>query len=801
MALDSRYAGSHYTPEREQDPAEVQRNDLAALRTLMKANGELGGATVLLDTMRHRYGPEALRMTGKDGLNVLQVGLMSGADVARLTMLLEMDPGLATLETPEGQSTIQLANNYHSSPAVWEALLTVAPSLASVYSDNFRLPLHCALDRGYAAIAAKLVSLYPEAASVKDIDGDLPLTMAISQDLPHSLSLRILSAYRSAAAFRDQQGNYPLHIAIAKQADVRLINALMDAYPGCLLKPMDSVQGARLPVECAVAQRHAPMVLQRLLDTKENNNPRALAYAQASATCRLTRTFDRKSPHLQPSVTYQLRLATPKVVGQTSSVRIHVQPTTGGRVTMEADMNGKIDGIRYYFGLTTIPPHLTSVVMQGRELASDKSLWEAGVKTDSTLVLKSSFELLNSAIKAGVDVKTMYRIMALRPEAALEDDSYGSSPLVNALLSEAPLEVLEKMIAEDPLGLRKQFVIAGSDHMYPLLVALEQKASPAAIALLLRGSQPYDWTSDGIYNPAHHPVDFLVHVKHQPLFIALENGNVEVLQLLIENGCPLAARCRRNGLSLIEAAACGGIDVFEYVFDTLDQHSAEASAEANPGSGRFPLHSAVSDGADMKVIDRLLEAHPGAIEHADFEGMLPLHLAVGHGAPLEVVRKLTLDFRKGALATINARTRQGRSVLQIAVTSKPPAGVVAHILAKDPRMLHAVDGHGRSLLEAAVRCDAPSHVLTELLSVDPTQVEQINLFDREWPNNRASAEVVQIARQQRQHPVVYPGQAAIADVCSPEQSTGRTTGRESQDAEEASPSITSFIGSLSSWFG
>lgn len=165
---------------------------------------------------------------------------------------------------------------------------------------------------------------------------------------------------------------------------------------------------------------------------------------------------------------------------------------------------------------------------------------------------------------------------------------------------------------------------------------------------------------------------------------AAENGDVALLQLLLDAGVPLNERGRAG---LLHAAVKGGqTKAVAYLI------SKGARVYATDASGKTPLHVAAAYGK-ADVLEQLLKAGAN-VGVVDSHGYTPLHAAVSSGQ--SGVVKLLLK----AGARLEAVSREGETPLYLAVAAGN-AGMVKFLLSSGAQVNPKNGEYEKSLLEAA----------------------------------------------------------------------------------------------------
>ena len=134
-------------------------------------------------------------------------------------------------------------------------------------------------------------------------------------------------------------------------------------------------------------------------------------------------------------------------------------------------------------------------------------------------------------------------------------------------------------------------------------------------------------------------VDSVVHTGEElamaPLRDAIDNGNLEVVQVLLDRGADVNCADPEDGKTPLHHAAMGG----RHEVVQLLMHRGAAINIADSPCGRTPLHYAAARG-HLEVV-RLLAVDIPTVSDM-WSGMTPLHCAAA-GGHLEVVRYLVVD--------------------------------------------------------------------------------------------------------------------------------------------------------------
>ncbi|CAM9571834.1 unnamed protein product [Lampetra fluviatilis] len=185
-----------------------------------------------------------------------------------------------------------------------------------------------------------------------------------------------------------------------------------------------------------------------------------------------------------------------------------------------------------------------------------------------------------------------------------------------------------------------------------------------------------------------------------PLMVAVEEGRLEVVNLLLENHARVDVFDEHGKAALHLAAESGRAGVA----GELLRRGAFANAKSK--LGHTPLHAAAGAGHAALVL-LLARTHGAAVDALTLRRRTPLHLAAT-GGQLDVCRTLLQ-----LTADVNAADDGGQTALHLAADSGHPS-VVALFVERHPALVAVADGRGRTCAHiAAARGSAP--VLRQLL--------------------------------------------------------------------------------------
>ncbi|WP_240991892.1 ankyrin repeat domain-containing protein, partial [Wolbachia endosymbiont of Glossina morsitans morsitans] len=143
------------------------------------------------------------------------------------------------------------------------------------------------------------------------------------------------------------------------------------------------------------------------------------------------------------------------------------------------------------------------------------------------------------------------------------------------------------------------------------------------------------------------------NLGHSPLRLAIENGNLNIVKYLIENGADYDSLSENDMTLLHIAASCGQLEVVKYL--VADRG---ANIEAKDSDGMTPLHTAASRGSIE--LAKYFVTKRSNVNEKSYKGYTPLHLAAERGF-LDTVKYL---IKEGA--DLGAKDHKGYTPLHLA---------------------------------------------------------------------------------------------------------------------------------------
>lgn len=181
-------------------------------------------------------------------------------------VLIAAGPESAAHEAREGWLPLTLALVYRAAADVVASLLEAYPNAAWQRSESFGcLPIHFAAKYANPRVIGLLLSANPEAASIPDSDGRLPLHVAAASRPDELAIAMLLEHFPSAAHCRDSDGYLPLHVAVTNEAGAGAVQRLLNAHPdGARARVADCQLPLHLAVRCSCSPQ-IPRLLSSLL--------------------------------------------------------------------------------------------------------------------------------------------------------------------------------------------------------------------------------------------------------------------------------------------------------------------------------------------------------------------------------------------------------------------------------------------------------------------------------------------------------------------------------------------------------
>ena len=503
-------------------------------------------------------------------------------------------------------------------------ILDISPSAATVVDRAGWTQLHhAAKNMVPSSIIKALLVAYPEAAKVRDVDGDLPLQKAAAASEKISLDSfnAILEAYPEAAKEADNYGQLPLHRACMNKTSLFVCEALIKVFPGAL--ETASNHTANMPLHDALEHHASQDVSIALLD----------AHLPATKHANKRNLLPLSSVMVNGSDTDVLLFE--KILKAYPEGAKH--KSTDGSVPLHEAMYKKLP-FRITELLIEAYPEACAVVG-----GPNKSLpihWAVYRSTEKVFEGEKVIKLLISKNKDGLKAKEKDGCIALH------NALYGCSlELLKILLDEFPGGCYEKNSSgETPLHVAMKM---SSRVLTPQMVTcLIKKGSEAVRSVDLLGNLPIHILAQNdradsdvlklLMEAYPESVTIPNHSAKTPLIVAAKAGNTKFAKTLLD-AYPNTAQRKDpwTGMTCLHYACLSDTPSLDLIVSLLKLYPEAAKIEADKASkeslhvgGLTPLYLSISATTDTKIVTKLLEAYPEACNIQDTKnGLTPLHKA------------------------------------------------------------------------------------------------------------------------------------------------------------------------------
>lgn len=256
----------------------------------------------------------------------------------------------------------------------------------------------------------------------------------------------------------------------------------------------------------------------------------------------------------------------------------------------------------------------------------------------------------------------------------------------------------------------------------PPLPSKEESKGPPTAHKLFRAIKYDDVDAVKQYFEGGGPVDVVSYAGVTALHAAVEKGNPEIVQMLLDKGADAKARAKVGWTPIHVAAMTGDVATAKVLI------SRGADINTVNDEGKTPVHRAVhwkrrefikylvSLGADLNIADKeghtplltavimgkdditkILVANGANVNYIDKEGFTIVH----HAAISDQIGSLKILLLSGA--NVNEKNNDGLTPLHIVAQKK--YGIVADLLVDLGAEINATDNEGRTPLHCAALAD------------------------------------------------------------------------------------------------
>ena len=501
-----------------------------------------------------------------------------------------------------------------------KAIQTVPHVAKTVDKAGWTQLHHAAMNRASVSIVTALVNAYPEATTVEDVDGDLPLqkAAAASANMPMEIFSTILKANPTAAQKPDKYGQLPLHRAIKNGVSLPICMALIEAYRDALQRA--SHQTSNLPLHDALEQKASHDVSSALLE----------AYPEAA-----------KHPNSRGHLPLRIVMA----AGSETNVDLFEKILgvfPGGAKQKAKDGHLPLHEAMYVKAPFRVTELLVEAYPDACKVQGGTNLclplhWAAYKGTDRNFKGEEVMKLLISKFPDGLKEKEKDL------SVPLHNAMYGCTlGILKLLLEGYPGGCYETTASGcTPLHLAVQMGPSMTSEMVTLLfekgpdaVNIRDARGNLPIHLLAQNQNPNVSIFKMVMDANPEGVAQKNNEEFIPLMVAAKAGNSEVAKLLMDVAPETLEKADPwTGMTALHYACISETPSLEMIDCLLSRWPQAAKIEAdavskseNPIGGLTPLFVAISSTMDVSIVKRILEAHPEACNiQTKKTGMTPLH--------------------------------------------------------------------------------------------------------------------------------------------------------------------------------
>lgn len=147
-----------------------------------------------------------------------------------------------------------------SSMEIIEYLINKDPLSTRIQDSSGNLPLHSSMNNINAIKV--ILSIYPDAAKIKNNYGFLPIHIALDSKASPEIIMMLLEAYPDCTKEKGRFGNTPLHYVAESRKLSNLVKIMLDAYPEAKNIKNDQDE---LPIDVAKANKASFEVINYLI--------------------------------------------------------------------------------------------------------------------------------------------------------------------------------------------------------------------------------------------------------------------------------------------------------------------------------------------------------------------------------------------------------------------------------------------------------------------------------------------------------------------------------------------------------
>ena len=273
--------------------------------------------------------------------------------------------------------------------------------------------------------------------------------------------------------------------------------------------------------------------------------------------------------------------------------------------------------------------------------------WREAAELECQSKMQLEYQKLQQYIKEGGDVNEYNSIYQLKPLSFAV--KMNDVPMVQILLQKRALLTIQDSEGNSPLHVA---VENGNADIVRLLINAQAQVDvqtdmvglPLYVAAARNNMAIVGMLLEARAKSQPNIVNIRDAERNSPLHAAVENGNADIVRLLISAGAHKDLQNRYGLTPLHLAVKNGSADIVLLLIN------AQAQVNLQDKYGRTPLHLAAEQGRD-NVMAALLRLRHAATNLEDGEGRTPLHLAAENGRTTAAAMLLKVG------AQVNKKTR------------------------------------------------------------------------------------------------------------------------------------------------
>jgi ankyrin repeat protein/tRNA A-37 threonylcarbamoyl transferase component Bud32 len=386
-----------------------------------------------------------------------------------------------------------------------QSALATSGNMADVKGN---LPIHIEVAKPDANVKTVQTLLldYPSEVFTKNLDGNLPIHIAVERNASIEVIQLLISAHRRGFYEQNNYGNLPLHLAAQNNASVELVQLILSVYEeGITMKNLDDDIPLHLAAENNTSIELVRLLLERYSEGRKSKNvdgnlPLHLA-VEKSASVELVQFLLEA---------YREALSTKNEDG---NLPLHIAIENNTRVELVRLLLKE-----YPDGMSITNNHGNLIHMAALKSVSFELMELLVSKYPDGIKIKNSDGNLplHILVENNGDIKQIELLLKANRDGISKRNKFGSIPLHLALEKNASLQVVQLLLSEHRDGIS---VKNNADNL-PLHIAIDYRSSLDVVQALLDA----------------YPNGIRVQNKdgNLPLHVAVENNaSTDIIQMLL----------------------------------------------------------------------------------------------------------------------------------------------------------------------------------------------------------------------------------------------------------------------------